>query len=153
MRLYPPIYLGDSILQPGTVPGGDAVCASDAGIFRTPFLRSNIRVESAAEAGADIAALERQGRATLPAHPEDFGMTAATDKTADGSSVYGSLDSVRMSQLQRRHARASLNDGELIAGLVLGAAAGMRAIAHSVEHAAVSVASGIRAMLAQPARH
>jgi len=153
MRLYPPIYPGDSNLQPGTVPGGDAVSAADAAIFRTLIVRSSIRAESAADAGVYAATLERQGRATLPARYKDFEMTATTDKTADWSNVYGSLDSVRMSQLQRRHARASLRDGELIAELVLRAAAGMRAIVRSVEHAVVSLACGIRAMFAQPARH
>jgi len=153
MKLYPPIYPGDSILQPGTVPGGDIGSATDAAIFKPPISRSNIRAESAAEAGVDASALGRQGRARLPARYENFEMTVTTDKTADRSSVYGSLDSIRMSELQRRHARASLRDGEFIAELALHAVAGMGAIARGAEHAAVSMGNGIRAMLAQPARH
>jgi hypothetical protein len=58
-----------------------------------------------------------------------------------------------MSEQERRHARASLRDGELIADLVLRAAADMRAIARCIEHAAVSLARGIKAMLAKPAKH
>lgn len=63
MRLYPPMYPGDSILQPGTVPGGGAVSAWNAAVFRTPFVRSNMRAEGAPEPGVDAAALERQARA------------------------------------------------------------------------------------------
>lgn len=80
-------------------------------------------------------------------------MKATTDKAADRSRVYTRLDTIRMSELERRHAYASLRDGELIAELVLRAAADMRAIAQCVEGAAVSLASGIKAMLAKPVKH
>src|SRR5476649_2231772 len=64
MRLYPPIYPGDNILQPGTVPGGDTMSAWDAAVSRAPFVRNNMRAESAPERGVDAAALQRQARAT-----------------------------------------------------------------------------------------
>ncbi len=80
-------------------------------------------------------------------------MKATTDKEVDRSSVFTRLDTIRMSEQERRHAKASLRDGELIAELVLRAAADMRAIARCVEYAAVSLASGIKAMLAKPVKH
>lgn len=80
-------------------------------------------------------------------------MNAMTDKASNRSSVFTRLDTIRMSQEQRRQANASLRDAELIAGLVLRAAADMRAIARGVEHAAVSLASGIKAMFARPVKH
>jgi hypothetical protein len=78
-------------------------------------------------------------------------MKATTDKAADR--VYTRLDTIRMSELDRRHAYASLHNGELIAELVLRAAADMRAIARYLEHAAVSLASGISTMLTRPVKH
>lgn len=80
-------------------------------------------------------------------------MKTMTDKAAHRSSVYTDLDTIRMSELKRRHAYASLRDGELIAELVLRAAAEMRAIARGVEHAATSLARGIKTMLAKPVKH
>jgi hypothetical protein len=64
MRLYPPMYPGDSILQPGTVPGGDAMSAWDVAVSRTPFVRSNVRAQIALELGVDAAAPDGQARAT-----------------------------------------------------------------------------------------
>jgi hypothetical protein len=63
MRLYPPMYPGDSILQPGTVPGGGIASTRAVAIFRTSFVRSNIRAESVPEARVDVAAIEQQARA------------------------------------------------------------------------------------------
>lgn len=80
-------------------------------------------------------------------------MKTTTDKEVDRSSVFTRLDTIRMSEQERRHAKASLRDGELIAELVLRAAADMRAIARCVEYAAVNLASGIKAMLAKPVKH
>ncbi len=80
-------------------------------------------------------------------------MKATTDKAADRPTVFTSLDTIRMSKQERRHAYASLRNGELIAELVLRAGADMRAIARCVEYAAVSLASGIKAMFAKPVRH
>jgi hypothetical protein len=62
MRLYPPIYPGDSILQPGIFPGGDAVSTWERALSRTPFVRSNIRAESAPETGVDAGTRARQAR-------------------------------------------------------------------------------------------
>ena len=58
MRLYPPIYPGDSILQAGTFPGGDFVSAWSEAIFRIPFVRSKIHAER------DESAPKRPTRAT-----------------------------------------------------------------------------------------
>jgi len=80
-------------------------------------------------------------------------MKVTTNKATDGSGVFTRLDTIRMSELERWHANASLRDGELIADLVLRAAADMRAIARCVERTAVGLASGIKAMLAKPAKH
>jgi hypothetical protein len=62
MRRYPPLYPG-GILQPGTVPSGDAVSAWDEALSRTPFVRGNMRAENAPGPRVDAAALERQARA------------------------------------------------------------------------------------------
>jgi hypothetical protein len=80
-------------------------------------------------------------------------MKAMTDKAADRSRANIRLETIRMSELERRHAYAGLRDGELIAELVLRAAADMRAIAHGVEHAAVSLATGIKGIFAKPVKH
>ena len=80
-------------------------------------------------------------------------MKAMTDTAADGSAVHTRLGTIRMSELQLRHARASLRDGELIAELVLRAAADMRAIGQGIGHAAASLANGIKAMFAKPVKH
>jgi hypothetical protein len=80
-------------------------------------------------------------------------MKPTTDNAADKSSAVTRLDTIRMSKEQRRQAYASLHDAELIAELVLRAVADMRAIARGVEHAAASLASGIKAMLAKPVKH
>lgn len=80
-------------------------------------------------------------------------MKTTTDKAADRSSVYTRLDAIRMSEEDRRHAKASMRDAELIADLVLRAAADMRAVAQGVAHAAAGLVSGIKAMLAKPVEH
>lgn len=67
MRLYPPMYPDDSILRPGSVPGGNAVSAWDVALSRTPFVRSSMRAESAPQPGVATAELERQARATRTA--------------------------------------------------------------------------------------
>ncbi len=64
MRLYPPMYPGDSMLRPGTVPGGDIVSAWNTAMFRIPFVRSKIRAEEASGVGAEAAAPKRHARAT-----------------------------------------------------------------------------------------
>ena len=79
-------------------------------------------------------------------------MKATTDKAAVRPSVATRLDTIRMSERDRRQANASLRDGELIGELLLRAAADMRAIARGVEYAALSLASGIKAMFAKPVK-
>ena len=80
-------------------------------------------------------------------------MKTTTDTTAETSGFVTRLDSIRMGKEQRRQARASLREGELIAELVLRAVADIGAIARSVEHAAVILTSGIKAMWAKPVKH
>ena len=80
-------------------------------------------------------------------------MKARTDNAADRSHVLARLDTIRMGEQERRHAYASVREGELIAELVLRAVADMRAFARGVEHAAVSLVSGIKTMLAKPVKH
>lgn len=63
MKLYPPMYPGDSILQPATVPGGDAKSVWSTASLRASFVRSNNAVESAPDAGVDLIAIEAQARA------------------------------------------------------------------------------------------
>jgi len=80
-------------------------------------------------------------------------MNAIKDKAADRSGVYARLDTIRMSELQRTHAYASLRQGELVAELVLRAAADMRAVAHYVEGAGAGLANAIKAMFAKHVKH
>jgi len=58
-----------------------------------------------------------------------------------------------MSDYERWRANASLRQGELIAEFVMRVAADIRAVAHGIEHAAASVVSSIKAMLAKPVKH
>ena len=62
MRLYAPLYEGDSILRPDAAFGEPAVR-----VFRTPaptadFVRSNIQAEAARETALDILAIEQAAR-------------------------------------------------------------------------------------------
>jgi len=62
MRLYAPMYEGDSILRPDAAFGEPAVK-----VFRSPapapdFVRSNIQVEAANETALDIYEIERIAR-------------------------------------------------------------------------------------------
>ena len=79
-------------------------------------------------------------------------MKTSTDTSNDRSDIYRSLDTVRMSNADRRHARASLRDAELIADLLFRAAADMRSIAGFVEHGAMNLANAVRAIFAKPAK-
>ena len=56
-------------------------------------------------------------------------------------------------ELERWHAKASMRNADLIVELVLRAADDMRAFAQGVVHAAISLASGIKATLAKPVKH
>jgi hypothetical protein len=80
-------------------------------------------------------------------------MKATTNNGADRSSALACLDTIRMSEHERRRANAGLRNGELIAELVLRAVAKVRAIARYIEHAAVGLASGIVAMSAKHTKH
>ncbi len=67
MKLYPPMYPGDNILQPATIPGGDANTAGNTASFRASFVRSNIAAKSAPESRIDLVAIEKQARAARSA--------------------------------------------------------------------------------------
>ena len=63
MRLYAPLYEGDSLLRPDAAFGEPA-----ATVFKTPapaadFVRSNIQVEAANETVLDLHAIEQTARA------------------------------------------------------------------------------------------
>jgi len=63
MRLYAPLYEGDSILRPDAAIGKSA-----RRVFKTPapaadFVRSNIQVEAANETALDLHAIEQSARA------------------------------------------------------------------------------------------
>src|SRR5450759_5692215 len=62
MRLYAPLYEGDSFLHPDAASGEHA-----ATVFKTPapaadFVRSNIQVEAANETALDLHAMEQTVR-------------------------------------------------------------------------------------------
>ena len=80
-------------------------------------------------------------------------MKAITDKAADRSNVYGRLDTIQMSELERSRAKASMRNADLVVELVLRAAADMRAVAQGVAHAAAGLASGIKTTLVKPIKH
>jgi hypothetical protein len=63
MRLYAPLYEGDSLLRPDAAFGEPTVT-----VFKTPasaaiFVRSNIKVEAANETALDLAAIEQTAHA------------------------------------------------------------------------------------------
>jgi hypothetical protein len=80
-------------------------------------------------------------------------MKTRSDDIANRSSLEIRLDTIRMSELDRRQAYASLRNAELVAGLVLRAAADMRAIARGVEGVAAGLAGGIKGLFAKPVKH
>lgn len=67
MKLYPPIYPGDSFLQPGKVPGGDAEGSWNAAALRMFVVRSNMRADREPEFMLDFTAIEQQARAARSA--------------------------------------------------------------------------------------
>jgi hypothetical protein len=67
MKLYPPIYPGDSILRPGTVPGGDVEDATAKAPVLASFVRSGIGEESAPDSTIDLVAIEERARAVRSA--------------------------------------------------------------------------------------
>jgi hypothetical protein len=96
MRLYAPLYEGDSFLRPDAASGEHA-----ATVFKTPapaadFVRSNIQVEAANETALDLHAIEQTARATRSAEVARLLKNAATS-VADGlkpayTAVVGWLD-------------------------------------------------------------
>jgi hypothetical protein len=80
-------------------------------------------------------------------------MKTKSDDVANRSSLEIRLDTIRMSELDRRQAYSSLRNAEMVAGLVLRAVADMRAIARGVEYAVASLVGGIKAMFAKPVKH
>ncbi len=67
MKFYPPIYPGESILQPGTVPGGELESEWTHAALKVPFVRSSMGAKRAPEAGIDLIAIEEQARAARSA--------------------------------------------------------------------------------------
>jgi guanyl-specific ribonuclease Sa len=61
MRLYPPIYPEDGMLQPGTFPGGEATDPRKAATSASTLVRSNIGAGSIPE--AEATAQEHQTKA------------------------------------------------------------------------------------------
>lgn len=80
-------------------------------------------------------------------------MNAMQNKAAVTSGVYTRLETIRMSQPERMHAYASMRQGELVAELVLRAAADMRAVAQLAESAGASLAHAVKSMFAKHAKH
>jgi len=80
-------------------------------------------------------------------------MKAKTMKAANRSVSLPRLNTIPMSNYERWRANEGLRQGELVAEFVIGAVADLRAVAHGIEHAAASVASGIRAIFAKPVKH
>jgi hypothetical protein len=73
--------------------------------------------------------------------------------STDRSDAFRGLDAVRMSPLQRRRARASLRDGEMLAATLLRAAHDLRAIGEFAEHALAGLAHGVKVLFVRPAKH
>lgn len=67
MKLYPPIYPGDSILQPGTVPGGDLGPESVRTASKPAFVRSSMSAHGEPEAKIDLIEIEERARAARSA--------------------------------------------------------------------------------------
>jgi len=67
MKLYPPIYPGDSIVQPGKLPGGDIESATEKAALQAWFVRSSIDVERAPESRIDYVSIEERARAARSA--------------------------------------------------------------------------------------
>ena len=59
MRLYAPLYEGDSILRPDAPIGESTVKVFKSATPATDFVRSNIQVEAASETAIDFVGIER----------------------------------------------------------------------------------------------
>lgn len=67
MKLYPPIYPGESIFHPGPFPGGDIDGSWARAALRSFFVRSNRRAQAIPEIGFDVLAIEHRARAARSA--------------------------------------------------------------------------------------
>ena len=67
MRLYAPLYEGDSILRPDAAIGKSARSVSKTPAPAAYFVRSNIQIEAANETVPDLHAIEQTARATQSA--------------------------------------------------------------------------------------
>jgi len=63
MKLYPPIYPGESILHPGTLPGGDFDSVWAKAALLAGFVRSNKAADDRPVFSVDALAVEQEARA------------------------------------------------------------------------------------------
>ena len=88
MRLYAPLYEGDSFLRPDAAFGEPA-----APVFKTPapaadFVRSNIQVEAANETALDLYVIEQTARAMHSAEMARLLRNAATSVASGLKAAY-----------------------------------------------------------------
>jgi hypothetical protein len=92
MRLYAPLYEGDSILRPDAAFGEPAVTVFKAPAPATDFVRSNIQVEAANETALDLHTIEltaRAMRSTELAHLLQAAYTAAANGLKAAATAVG----------------------------------------------------------------
>jgi hypothetical protein len=63
MKIYPPLYPGESFFHPGTVPGGDVESIWPAAALRAAFVRSNTAAPTRPDNEFDVLGIEQQARA------------------------------------------------------------------------------------------
>jgi hypothetical protein len=68
MRLYAPLYDGDSIVRPDAAFGEPAVTASKRRSSTPDFVRSNIQADAANATSLDLHAVEQAARSMRSAH-------------------------------------------------------------------------------------
>ena len=78
-------------------------------------------------------------------------MKATTMKVTSNSAIC--LETIRMTEQARWHAKEGLRQGELFAAFVLRLIADMRTVAHGVGHVGASLLHAIKAMLETPVKH
>ena len=67
MKLYAPIYPGDSMLQPGEVPGGDSESEWTKAALSASFVHSTIGLDGESEPRIDLMDIEERARAARSA--------------------------------------------------------------------------------------
>ena len=67
MKLYAPIYPGDSMLQPGEVPGGDSESEWTKAALGASFVHSTIGQDGESEPRIDLIDIEERARAARSA--------------------------------------------------------------------------------------